>query len=82
MLCAALLLGGYLFSETVWGQSTTSYVEPNVPTGVPIAGDYGGPLRPQIHFSPPKNFMNGAKFRFTNPPSYAFNTLSGMLCPG
>ncbi|KAI9817784.1 MAG: hypothetical protein M1827_000903 [Pycnora praestabilis] len=29
-----------------------------VPRGVPIAGDYTGPLRPQIHYSPPQHFMN------------------------
>ncbi|KAI4785491.1 hypothetical protein E4T44_14108, partial [Aureobasidium sp. EXF-8845] len=29
-----------------------------VPTGTPVAGDYGGALRPQVHFSPPKGFMN------------------------
>lgn len=33
------------------------YSEENVPTGKPIAGNYGGALRPQIHFSPPKYFM-------------------------
>lgn len=33
------------------------YSEKNVPTGKPIAGNYGGALRPQIHFSPPKYFM-------------------------
>lgn len=30
----------------------------SVPTGVPIVGDYGGQYRPQIHYSPPKHFMN------------------------
>jgi beta-fructofuranosidase len=24
----------------------------------PVPGDYGGALRPQIHFSPPVDFMN------------------------
>ena len=38
--------------------SSSSYVEPTVPTGTPIAGNYTGPYRPQIHFSPPKGFMN------------------------
>lgn len=37
--------------------STSSYVEPTVPTGTPIPGDYTGPLRPQIHYSPPIDFM-------------------------
>lgn len=43
---------------TVQGQnSPSSYVEPTVPTGTPIPGDYGGALRPQIHYSPPIDFM-------------------------
>ncbi|KPV72046.1 glycoside hydrolase family 32 protein [Rhodotorula graminis WP1] len=29
-----------------------------VPTGVAPTGDYSGPLRPQVHFSPPVGFMN------------------------
>ena len=37
--------------------STSSYVEPTVPTGTPIPGDYNGALRPQIHYSPPIDFM-------------------------
>jgi len=37
---------------------TSVYVEPTVPTGTPIPGNYTGALRPQIHFSPPQNFMN------------------------
>lgn len=28
------------------------------PRGVVIEGDYSGALRPQIHYSPPKGFMN------------------------
>ena len=37
--------------------ATSTYVESAVPTGTPVPGDYTGPLRPQIHFSPPKEFM-------------------------
>ena len=29
-----------------------------VPQDEPIPGNYSGPLRPQIHFSPPIDFMN------------------------
>ncbi|KAH7166577.1 glycosyl hydrolase [Dactylonectria macrodidyma] len=45
---------------------TSSSVE--VPTGTPIVGDYGGAYRPQVHFSPPKNFMNdpNGMFRDSN----------------
>jgi beta-fructofuranosidase len=38
--------------------STSTYSQPNVPTGVPISGDYDEPLRPQVHFSPPSGFMS------------------------
>jgi hypothetical protein len=30
----------------------------SAPKGVPITGSYTGTLRPQVHFSPPKEFMN------------------------
>ncbi|XWW95743.1 hypothetical protein V2A60_003710 [Cordyceps javanica] len=38
--------------------AVSTYINPNVPTGVPITGDYHGRYRPQVHFSPPKHFMN------------------------
>ncbi|MCJ1352849.1 MAG: hypothetical protein MMC33_002833 [Icmadophila ericetorum] len=54
-----------LFPNTVFplicllGQARSqSSTVPYVPTGTPVAGDYSGPLRPQIHFSPPQFFMN------------------------
>ena len=37
--------------------SSSAYVEPTVPTGTPIPGNYGGALRPQLHYSPPIDFM-------------------------
>ena len=37
--------------------SSSIYVEPTVPTGTPIPGDYSGALRPQLHYSPPIDFM-------------------------
>ncbi|KAM3444272.1 hypothetical protein MY4824_000161 [Beauveria thailandica] len=55
------LVNGCLAANTTSTSSNSSvstYVNPNVPTGVPIVGDYGGRYRPQIHFSPPKHFMN------------------------
>ncbi|KAI0390313.1 glycoside hydrolase family 32 protein [Xylariaceae sp. FL0594] len=51
LTCAALYTLG------AWAQTST-YVNPAVPTGTPIAGRYDGPLRPQVHFSPPRGFMN------------------------
>ena len=35
-----------------------AYVAPNVTAGRPIVGDYRGLYRPQVHFSPPRHFMN------------------------
>ncbi len=53
------LLAVVVAAATVKAQSSTPiYVEPSVPTGTPVVGNYTGPLRPQIHFSPPINFMN------------------------
>jgi len=37
--------------------SASAYSEPTVPTGEPIPGDYSGALRPQVHYSPPVDFM-------------------------
>lgn len=39
----------------VAAQSSTSLP---VPTGTPVPGNYTGPYRPQVHFSPPQHFMN------------------------
>jgi len=36
---------------------TTTYFSPGVPTSQPIAGNYNGVYRPQVHFSPPINFV-------------------------
>lgn len=43
--------------------ASSTYVEPTVPTGSSIPGDYSGALRPQIHYSPPIDFMVGAGFK-------------------
>ncbi|EDU43975.1 SacC Beta-fructosidase levanase invertase [Pyrenophora tritici-repentis] len=40
------------------GAPTSTYSQKDVPTGVPIAGKYNQPLRPQVHFSPPQAFLN------------------------
>ncbi|PSN61470.1 hypothetical protein BS50DRAFT_578471 [Corynespora cassiicola Philippines] len=49
---------GYLVISGGAQDATSTYSQPNVPTGVPLPGDYDGPLRPQVHFSPPQGFMN------------------------
>ncbi len=57
MSCSLLLLL-LAVANNVGAQSSTSpYVEAGVPTGTPIPGDYSGALRPQIHYSPPIDFM-------------------------
>ncbi len=57
MLLSTSLLVLLATAQHVWAQSSSSYVEPTVPTGKPIPGDYTGALRPQIHYSPPIDFM-------------------------
>ncbi|KZF24979.1 glycoside hydrolase family 32 protein [Xylona heveae TC161] len=53
MTIASLLAIGAIAFAVVRAQGSAP-----VPTGVPIAGNYTGALRPQIHFSPPEHFMN------------------------
>lgn len=38
--------------------STSTMFDAGVPTNMPVPGDYNGAWRPQVHFSPPKDFMN------------------------
>ena len=38
--------------------TATPIFDDGVPTNAPVPGNYTGALRPQIHFSPPQNFMN------------------------
>lgn len=58
MLFKAFVSAGFALASTAQAQTAaSSYVEPDVPTGKPIVGDYTGALRPQIHYSPPKDFM-------------------------
>lgn len=44
------------FTATASAARTSS--TPEVPTGTPVAADYGGRYRPQVHFSVPRYFMN------------------------
>lgn len=45
---------------------SATFADPYVPTGVPIAGDYNGQYRPQVHFSPPQYFMNDPNGMFVD----------------
>lgn len=56
ILCTGLFL---LISFVRAQSSASAYVQPTVPTGRPVTGDYSGALRPQIHYSPPAGFMVG-----------------------
>lgn len=57
MLSLTLRFAALLLVKQVLTQTTT-YFSLGVPTAQPIAGDYNGVYRPQVHFSPPKDFMN------------------------
>jgi beta-fructofuranosidase len=46
--------------------SAASHTESGVPTDTPVPGDYTGPLRPQVHFSPPQHFMNDPNGMFVD----------------
>ncbi|KAI9816113.1 MAG: hypothetical protein M1826_001900 [Phylliscum demangeonii] len=54
------LLGAVTIARAAANEST-------VPHGVPISGNYSGALRPQIHFSPPQQFMNDPNGMFVDP---------------
>ncbi|KAI4173039.1 MAG: hypothetical protein LQ343_003149 [Gyalolechia ehrenbergii] len=59
MFAFSVSAGLLLLVSFVRAQSSASaYVQPTVPTGTPVPGDYSGALRPQIHYSPPIGFMN------------------------
>lgn len=53
-------------AASVTAQNVSTYVNPAVPTGTPVPGNYTGSLRPQIHFSPPQHFMNDPNGMFVD----------------
>ncbi|KAI5358847.1 putative glycoside hydrolase, family 32, glycosyl hydrolase family 32 [Septoria linicola] len=42
----------------VFPNATATYYAPGVPTDAPVPGNYTDFLRPRVHFSPPRYFMN------------------------
>ncbi|GIZ49387.1 hypothetical protein CKM354_001241700 [Cercospora kikuchii] len=42
----------------VFPNATATYFAPGVPTDAPVPGNYTSYLRPRVHFTPPRYFMN------------------------
>lgn len=62
MLLNSVLPIAALLVQQVWAQAadhTSSYYAAGVPTDTPVSGNYTDYLRPRVHFSPPRYFMNG-----------------------
>jgi beta-fructofuranosidase len=53
-----LFLWAFAAAAAAASTQASSAFDAGVPTSTPVPGNYAGSLRPQIHFSPPKNFMN------------------------
>ncbi|KAG8527037.1 uncharacterized protein KY384_008466 [Bacidia gigantensis] len=76
--CQQTLLALLISISNAFAQSSTSvYSESGVPTGTPITGDYTGALRPQIHYSPPKEFMNDPNGMFVDADDNPTDTIAG-----
>jgi beta-fructofuranosidase len=67
MMLTSLITVAVAAAAGVSAQTQAStYIQPTVPTGTPVPGDYTGPLRPQMHYSPPSMFMNDPNGMFVD----------------
>ncbi|EME39733.1 glycoside hydrolase like protein [Dothistroma septosporum NZE10] len=57
VLSVAALLAGYASAQSSVNPTSTYYA-PGIPTDAPVPGNYTGYLRPRVHYSPPRYFMN------------------------
>lgn len=55
-LPAAALLAPQALAQAV--DPTSTYFAPGIPTDTPVPGNYTDYLRPRVHYSPPRYFMN------------------------
>lgn len=61
---AVVAVAGLLLGHAI--AQTSTFFSPGVPTDAPIPGNYTGPYRPRVHFSPPQNFMNDPNGMFVD----------------
>jgi hypothetical protein len=53
-------------NSTSVATATSTVFDEGVPTDRPVPGDYSGVWRPQVHFSPPTQFMNDPNGMFVD----------------
>lgn len=58
MMFCTLLFAAIAVAQNSSMPTSTSVYDIGVPTEAPVPGLYNGAWRPQVHFSPPRNFMN------------------------
>ena len=58
MLLALIFAAVAATTSNTSAPASTEIFDSGVPTNEPVSGNYTGALRPQIHFSPPQNFLN------------------------
>lgn len=59
LVLPAALLVQQAVAQATYVNATSTYYAPGIPTDAPVPGDYTDYLRPKVHFSPPRMFMNG-----------------------